>query len=112
VRQSSNLRHPANPLFLQTSFDVGKAQRIKSLMGSSDRSASDMLRDSKGRRVFAKTRNLQEKGPACRVSFAFPAISTCCSPLPPQIYGSMDVKKVTGNLHIVSLPSSSHSSKS
>ncbi|BGP13494.1 hypothetical protein JCM10213v2_001416 [Rhodosporidiobolus nylandii] len=44
-----------------------------------------MLKDSRGRRVFAKTAKLVENGPACR------------------IYGSMDVKKVTGNLHITTL---------
>lgn len=46
-----------------------------------------MVRDSRGSaksRVFAKTAKVIEDGPACRV------------------YGSMEVKKVTGNLHIVS----------
>lgn len=38
---------------------------------------------SKRSRVFSKTAHLVENGPACRV------------------YGSMAVKKVTGNLHIV-----------
>ncbi|GAA5918661.1 hypothetical protein JCM6882_004178, partial [Rhodosporidiobolus microsporus] len=68
-----------------TTFEVGKAQAMKSLSSMRDRSASEMLRDSKGRRVFTKTANAIENGPACR------------------IYGSMDVKKVTGNLHITTL---------
>jgi hypothetical protein len=51
-----------------------------------DSSASRMLRDSRrGWRSnsFKKTRNVVPDGPACR------------------IYGSMNVKKVTGNLHVV-----------
>ena len=43
-----------------------------------------MLKDARARRKFAKTRHPIEDGPACR------------------IYGSIDVKKVTGNLHVVS----------
>lgn len=45
-----------------------------------------MVRDSRGskrNRVFPKTAHVVENGPACRV------------------YGTMTVKKVTGNLHIV-----------
>jgi hypothetical protein len=42
-----------------------------------------MIKDARSRRQFAKTRHPIEEGPACR------------------IYGSMDVKKVTGNLHVV-----------
>ena len=42
-----------------------------------------MLKDARARRKFAKTRHPVEDGPACR------------------IYGSVDVKKVTGNLHVV-----------
>ncbi|GAA6033081.1 hypothetical protein JCM8097_002933 [Rhodosporidiobolus ruineniae] len=68
-----------------TTFEVGRAQAIKSKAGGRERSASEMVRDSKGRRVFAKTAHVVENGPACR------------------IYGSMDVKKVTGNLHITTL---------
>lgn len=46
-----------------------------------------MIRAARGSsrsRVFSKTAHLVDAGPACRV------------------YGSMAVKKVTGNLHIVS----------
>jgi len=54
----------------------------------SELSASRMVADSKGSkksRVFPKTANPTENGPACRV------------------YGTMEVKKVTGNLHITTL---------
>lgn len=57
----------------------------RSLTDLSDKSASSMLKDAKARRKFGKTRHPVEDGPACR------------------IYGSMDVKKVTGNLHVVGL---------
>lgn len=43
----------------------------------------DSRRTSKRNRVFPKTAHFIENGPACRV------------------YGTMSVKKVTGNLHIV-----------
>ena len=44
-----------------------------------------MVRDSRARRQFDRTRNVIEDGPACR------------------IYGSMEVKRVTGNMHITTL---------
>jgi len=50
---------------------------------SNDKSASRALKDSRGRKAFAKTRHPVENGPACR------------------IYGTMEAKKVTGNLHVV-----------
>ncbi|GAA6022883.1 hypothetical protein JCM10207_001433 [Rhodosporidiobolus poonsookiae] len=68
-----------------TTFAVGQARRLQSEHNPKEMSASKMLRDAKGRRVFAKTSNVVPDGPACR------------------IYGSMDVKKVTGNLHITTL---------
>ncbi|KAM0755488.1 DUF1692-domain-containing protein [Meredithblackwellia eburnea MCA 4105] len=72
-----------------TSFEIGQAQRISNLDTLLDTSASKMVRDSrrttKRNRVFPKTAHLVEDGPACRV------------------YGSMEVKKVTGNLHITTL---------
>ncbi|POY76457.1 hypothetical protein BMF94_0658 [Rhodotorula taiwanensis] len=68
-----------------TVFDLGQAKELQSGKGVSGTSASRMIRDSRGRRVFGKTKLLQENGPACR------------------IYGSMEVKKVTGNLHITTL---------
>ncbi|BGP26716.1 hypothetical protein JCM10295v2_005673 [Rhodotorula toruloides] len=68
-----------------TTFDVGQAQHLESQRASKEASASKMVRDARGRRVFRRTRNLVENGPACR------------------IYGSMEVKKVTGNLHITTL---------
>lgn len=88
-----------------TSFAIGEAQRIqyasssarrptgtdgilpRNLHNQVDASASKMVRDARGSRrsrVFPKTAHVVENGPACRV------------------YGSMEVKKVTGNLHIVS----------
>lgn len=48
-----------------------------------------MLQKSRARRTFDRTKHFVENGPACR------------------IYGSMDVKKVTGNLHVVSVAGSS-----
>ncbi|GAA5833166.1 hypothetical protein JCM5353_009048 [Sporobolomyces roseus] len=68
-----------------TTFQIGTAKLLEHAKSRPDRSASQMLRDSKGKKVFAKTRDVIENGPACR------------------IYGSMDVKKVTGNLHITTL---------
>ncbi|BGP57505.1 hypothetical protein JCM8202_002223 [Rhodotorula sphaerocarpa] len=68
-----------------TRFNTGQARHLEGHRSRADSSASRMVRDSRGRRVFGKTPNLQENGPACR------------------IYGSMDVKKVTGNLHITTL---------
>ncbi|GAA5865383.1 hypothetical protein JCM8547_005077 [Rhodosporidiobolus lusitaniae] len=66
-----------------TTFEVGRAQAMQSQ--GRERSASEMVRDSKGKRVFPKTKNVVKDGPACR------------------IYGSIDTKKVTGNLHITTL---------
>ncbi|GAA5846743.1 hypothetical protein JCM11251_004223 [Rhodosporidiobolus azoricus] len=68
-----------------TTFEAAKSQALRSASTIRSRSASQIVRDSKGRRMFAKTANAVENGPACR------------------IYGSMDVKKVTGNLHITTL---------
>ncbi|KAL8286631.1 hypothetical protein RQP46_004159 [Phenoliferia psychrophenolica] len=72
-----------------TSFEIGQAQRLQNLKGLDDVSASKMVRDSrrtsKRNRVFPKTAHYIENGPACRV------------------YGTMSVKKVTGNLHITTL---------
>ncbi|TNY17198.1 endoplasmic reticulum vesicle transporter-domain-containing protein [Rhodotorula diobovata] len=68
-----------------TTFDIGHARSLKSAHDGQGVSASKMVRDAKGRRVFAKTGNVVDDGPACR------------------IYGSMEVKKVTGNLHITTL---------
>ncbi|KAK4050704.1 hypothetical protein OIV83_003430 [Microbotryomycetes sp. JL201] len=68
-----------------TSFEVGQAKRIETIKNAKEISASRMIHDSHGRRVFPKTANVIEDGPACR------------------IYGSMAVKKVTGNLHITTL---------
>lgn len=69
-----------------TTFEIGEARRLRNLRDYGDPSASRMVRDARrGWRAarFAKTTHLVEDGPACRV------------------YGSMQVKKVTGNLHIV-----------
>ncbi|KAM0791808.1 hypothetical protein ACM66B_004068 [Microbotryomycetes sp. NB124-2] len=68
-----------------TSFDIGQAKRIENIKNAKEISATRMIHDSHGRRVFPKTANIIEDGPACR------------------IYGSMAVKKVTGNLHITTL---------
>ncbi|BGP50674.1 hypothetical protein JCM10450v2_006599 [Rhodotorula kratochvilovae] len=69
-----------------TTFEVGRARTLESAHeGERAASASKMVRDAKGKRVFAKTAKVIENGPACR------------------IYGSMTVKKVTGNLHITTL---------
>ncbi|GJN93431.1 hypothetical protein Rhopal_006486-T1 [Rhodotorula paludigena] len=68
-----------------TTFEVGRARTIESTHSTRGKSASKMLRDSRGKKVFAKTAKVVENGPACR------------------IYGTMDVKKVTGNLHITTL---------
>ncbi|GAA5933933.1 Erv41p [Sporobolomyces koalae] len=68
-----------------TSFDVGTARILENLRSRPELSASQMLKGSKGKKQFAKTKHVIEDGPACR------------------IYGSMDVKKVTGNLHITTL---------
>ncbi|GAA5946476.1 hypothetical protein JCM3765_000260 [Sporobolomyces pararoseus] len=68
-----------------TTFEVGTARMLETLRTRPELSASDMLKGSKGKRQFAKTKKIIEDGPACR------------------IYGSMDVKKVTGNLHITTL---------
>ncbi|GAA5985019.1 hypothetical protein JCM10908_002490 [Rhodotorula pacifica] len=68
-----------------TSFTTGQAHQLESRHGGRESSASKIVRDSRGRRVFAKTKQLAENGPACR------------------IYGSTTVKKVTGNLHITTL---------
>lgn len=78
---------------MKTTFQIGQAQRIrtlKTLDDASDGSASRKLKDSRGKARFGKTAHLVPGGPACR------------------IYGAMTVKKVTGNLHIVrSLPTTS-----
>jgi len=71
-----------------TTFEIGEARRLRNLRDYGDPSASRMVRDARrGWRAarFAKTTHLVEDGPACRV------------------YGSMQVKKVTGNLHITTL---------
>ncbi|GAA5973570.1 hypothetical protein JCM8115_005746 [Rhodotorula mucilaginosa] len=68
-----------------TSFSAGQAHELQSTHGDQGSTASKMVRDSRGRRVFAKTKQLAENGPACR------------------IYGSTTVKKVTGNLHVTTL---------
>ncbi|CAD6569960.1 MAG: hypothetical protein CYPHOPRED_003673 [Cyphobasidiales sp. Tagirdzhanova-0007] len=68
-----------------TSFEIGQAHHIENLRNLGDQSASRMLKASRSRRAFDKTRDLVQDGPACR------------------IYGMMDVKKVTGNLHVTTL---------
>ncbi|GAA6009315.1 hypothetical protein JCM11491_004270 [Sporobolomyces phaffii] len=67
-----------------TTFAIGTARHLDTLLRP-ELSASDMLKGSKGKKQFAKTKKVVENGPACR------------------IYGSMDVKKVTGNLHVTTL---------
>lgn len=72
----------------QTTFEIGQAQRIRSLehiAKQSSLSASRAIHEARGRARFSKTEHLVPDGPACR------------------IYGAMIVKKVTGNLHVVSL---------
>lgn len=58
---------------------------VRAGLDTEDVSANKVLHDAKGGRKgkFRKTRTKVPDGPACR------------------IYGAMDVKKVTGNLHIV-----------
>ncbi|GAA5862330.1 hypothetical protein JCM3774_002481 [Rhodotorula dairenensis] len=68
-----------------TFFSVGPAHQLQSSHGDRGSTASRMVKDSRGRRVFAKTKQPAENGPACR------------------IYGSTTVKKVTGNLHVTTL---------
>ncbi|ORY54753.1 endoplasmic reticulum vesicle transporter-domain-containing protein [Leucosporidium creatinivorum] len=68
-----------------TTFEIGQAQRLQNLHNQKEISASKMISDSKGRRVFPRTAHVVEDGPACR------------------IWGSMSVKKVTGNLHVTTL---------
>ncbi|GAA5909749.1 Erv41p [Sporobolomyces salmoneus] len=68
-----------------TTFEIGTARILENLRTRPELSASEMLKGSKGKRQFAKTKKIVENGPACR------------------IFGSMDVKKVTGNLHITTL---------
>ncbi|KPV74087.1 uncharacterized protein RHOBADRAFT_54648 [Rhodotorula graminis WP1] len=68
-----------------TTFEIGRARSIQNLHDGQGVSASKMVRDASGKRVFGKTVKPVEDGPACR------------------IYGSMSVKKVTGNLHITTL---------
>lgn len=48
-----------------------------------EQSASSMLKASRARKKFESTKRVVKDGPACR------------------IYGSMEVKRVTGNLHVV-----------
>ncbi|KAH8925821.1 DUF1692-domain-containing protein [Atractiella rhizophila] len=69
-----------------TSFETGSARRMSSLPTIGDPGVGAKVRDARSnQRVFAATQNPVEDGPACR------------------IYGSIDVKKVTGNLHITTL---------
>lgn len=68
-----------------TTFEIGQAQRIKNLEYLGDQSASSMLKASKARRKFESTKRIVKDGPACR------------------IYGTMEVKRVTGNLHVTTL---------
>ncbi|GAA5868897.1 hypothetical protein JCM16303_000298 [Sporobolomyces ruberrimus] len=68
-----------------TTFDVGTARSLEDLRTRPELSASEMLSGSKGKKQFVKTKKIIENGPACR------------------IYGSMEVKKVTGNLHVTTL---------
>ncbi|GAA6064745.1 hypothetical protein JCM10212_001597 [Sporobolomyces blumeae] len=68
-----------------TTFEIGQARHLADLRKRPEWSASEMVRGSRGKKQFKKTANVIEDGPACR------------------IYGSMDVKKVTGNLHITTL---------
>lgn len=86
-----------------TTFELGQAGRldslpVKELLSSARSKALDdagglifhnpskkRLRKEFGAKRFAKTRHRVEDGPACRV------------------YGSMVVKKITGNLHITTL---------
>lgn len=56
----------------------------RSLDDLADQSASRMLRASRARKTFDRTKHAVKDGPACR------------------IYGNMAVKRVTGNLHVVS----------
>lgn len=73
------------PPRLQTTFEIGQAQRIQNLHNQKEISASKMISDSKGRRgerispppalqltsrhlaVFPRTAHVVEDGPACRV---------------------------------------------
>ncbi|CEQ43066.1 SPOSA6832_04948, partial [Sporobolomyces salmonicolor] len=68
-----------------TTFEIGQAQVLQNLINPREPSASEIISGSKGRKVFPRTAHVVENGPACR------------------IWGSMDVKKVTGNLHITTL---------
>ncbi|GAA5944448.1 hypothetical protein JCM1841_000796 [Sporobolomyces salmonicolor] len=68
-----------------TTFEIGQAQVLQNLINLREPSASEIISGSKGRKVFPRTAHVVENGPACR------------------IWGSMDVKKVTGNLHITTL---------
>ncbi|KAM0756368.1 DUF1692-domain-containing protein [Meredithblackwellia eburnea MCA 4105] len=72
-----------------TSFEIGQAQRLQNLKHLTGTSASKVIHQSrqtsKKNRVFPKTAHLVPDGPACRV------------------YGTMEVKKVTGNLHVTTL---------
>ncbi|KAK9893650.1 DUF1692-domain-containing protein [Cystobasidium minutum MCA 4210] len=68
-----------------TTFEIGQAQRIRNLEDLGDQSASSMLRASKARKKFDSTKRIVKDGPACR------------------IYGMMEVKRVTGNLHVTTL---------
>nr|ASF90192.1 hypothetical protein SPAR05704 [Bartheletia paradoxa] len=74
-----------------TTFDVGEAQRLQTL-SLSETSASNIIRDASSgwfsrNPSFTRTKTLVKEG-----------TETAC-----RIYGSMDVKKVTGNMHITTL---------
>lgn len=62
----------------------------RSLEDLGDQSASSMLKASRARKKFDSTKHAVKDGPACR------------------IYGTMNVKRVTGNLHVVGCTAVSH----
>ncbi|KAL7004925.1 hypothetical protein EMMF5_005538 [Cystobasidiomycetes sp. EMM_F5] len=68
-----------------TSFEIGHARRIANIADLDRSAASKILREARGKRQFQKTVHPVQDGPACR------------------IYGSMTVKRVTGNLHVTTL---------
>lgn len=51
----------------QTTFEIGRARSIKNAHDGQGVSASKMVRDASGKRVFGKTAKVVEDGPACRV---------------------------------------------
>ncbi|GAA95597.1 uncharacterized protein L969DRAFT_101698 [Mixia osmundae IAM 14324] len=68
-----------------TTFEIGQAQRLVTMAFESDPEAYKVVQEARRPRAFEQTYHIVENGPACR------------------IYGTMAVKKVTGNLHITTL---------